>query len=64
MRNLETLLRTKVRMRNGVKFSPDFRIAVQKESEEGVTILVHPLGHNGKAEDFLIKGNEVIPARI
>lgn len=62
---LEDLLRTKVQDHfehaGDVEFVPDFRVAVQGESEDGVHFIIHPDGYDGNTLDFIAKGNEVKP---
>ena len=59
MKTLEELLRMRIRTRNGIEFTPDFRLAVQSEKEGGTHVIVHPLGHDGDTLDFIVKGNEL-----
>ncbi len=61
MKTLEQLLKTPAQMRNGVRFIPDFRVAVQEETRDGVHIIIHPSGHNGDTLDFRVKGNNLHP---
>ncbi len=63
MITLEELLKTPVKMTNGKKFIPDFRVAVQEETPSGVHIIIHPSGHNGTTLDFRVKGNKLIAMR-
>lgn len=58
MKTLEDLLRMKVQI-NGSKASPDFRVAVQCESESGVQVIVHALGHNSDTLALLVHGDEI-----
>lgn len=59
----EELLRTKHTTKNindeEINVTPDYRIAVQEETEEGVRIIVHPMDYNGETLDLIVKGNEV-----
>ena len=52
------MLRRKVR-RNGLEYSPDFRIVIISETEYGVKIMAHALGEPGDAVNFYVKNNEV-----
>ena len=61
MKTLEQLLEMKVETRNGIKFTPDFRIAVQENKRGCTHIIIHPAGHNGDTLDFLVKGNALTP---
>ena len=54
---LEDLLCMRVETDNGVKYTPDFRVAVQEVLPDGVRIIVHALGHNSSTLDFVVKGN-------
>ena len=54
---LEELLNTKVVDDNKIEFTPDFRVSVQNETEEGIHIIIHPYGYNGETLDFYVKGN-------
>jgi len=63
VKTLENLLAMKVRTRNDIEFTPDFRVAVQGPKEGGTHIIIHPSGHNGDILDFIVKGNELIPFR-
>lgn len=60
--NLEELLRMKVEsegIHGKVEISPDFRVAVQKISDSGVHIIIHPAGHNGETLDYMVNGDEL-----
>lgn len=60
---LEELLRSKVSLNmpaplSGAKeVTPDFLVAVQDQTPEGVHIIIHPDGYNGDTLDFLVSGN-------
>jgi hypothetical protein len=43
METLESLLKTKVRTRNNLEFTPDFRVNVQEDG--GIEIFHPPLAH-------------------
>lgn len=61
--NLEQLLRMTVPVPagcvapEGTPMSPDFRVAVQEVTEEGVRIIVHAYGHDSETLDILVRGN-------
>lgn len=61
VKNLEWVLRIKKRMRNGTQFSPDFRISIQDEKDDGVSFLMHPMGMRNNVFRFRSKGNEIFP---
>ena len=65
MITLQQLLETTVTGQNKdgavVKFSPDFRVAVQQVKDGGIHFLIHPDGHNGETLDFIVTGNELKP---
>ena len=61
---LENLLRMEVEGKNSVtgeevKFTPEFRVAVQKKTNEGVHFIIHANGHNSETLDFLVKSDEL-----
>ncbi len=60
---LEDLLRMKVpakdKDQNDIQMSPDFRVAVQRENDQGVHFIIHPIDHNGETIDFVVKGNHL-----
>lgn len=57
--NLEGLLKTQVE-ESGVKFTPDFRVAVQNTNKHnGIHIIIHPNGYNGETLDFVVRGNSL-----
>ena len=66
MKTLQQLLEMKVKSEdmNGeeIEITPDFRMAVQGIHEEGIHVIVHPMGHNGDTLDLLVKGNCLSPA--
>lgn len=43
----------------GTPMSPDFRIAVQEITADGVRVIVHPMGHNGETLDLNVVGDTV-----
>jgi len=57
---LERLLRMQVESQ-GVKVSPEFRLAVQRITDSEVTIIIHPNGHNGETLDYSVRGNTLTP---
>ena len=62
---LEQLLRMKIAGTSpvtgkAIQYPPEFRVAVQNETEDGVHIIVHANGHNSETLDFIVKGNELI----
>ena len=63
MKTIEELLQTKVTTKNGIEFTPDFRVSVQSKKDNGIHIMVHPFGHDGDTLDFIVKGNEITPCR-
>lgn len=61
---LEKLLRMEVEGKNSitgenVKFTPEFRVAVQKKTNEGVHFIIHANGHNSETLDFFVSENEL-----
>lgn len=62
---LEELLKTKVEDKfneaEEVQFVPDFRVAVQDITDEGVHFIIHPFGYDGETLDFIVKGNVLKP---
>ena len=66
---IEELLSMKVKGKNGVlkeqgkpcevEVSPEFRVAVQNITDEGVHIIIHANGHNSDTIDLLVKDNKV-----
>lgn len=61
---LEQLLRMQVKAPRVIpgsdtKYSPDFRVAVQEVTNDGVRIIIHPHGHDGETLDFVVTGNEL-----
>jgi len=61
MKTLEQLLKIKAKLRNGSEFTPDFRISVQQETDDGVKVMIHPSGVRDNVLNFIIKDNEVKP---
>lgn len=55
---LEDLLKTKVKI-DDKEITPEFRVAVQSETDKGIHFIIHPIGHNGTTLDFIVKGNEL-----
>ena len=60
---LEDLLRMQVEFPNGKSGAPDFRIAVQETGDQGVRVIIHPIGHNGQTLDRWVKGDAVTPVK-
>ena len=63
---LEDLLKMKINgvspvTKEPIQYSPDFRMAVQREMEGGVHVIVHADGHNSETLDFIVTGNELNP---
>lgn len=60
---LEQLLRTMVPAQNfdgdDIEISPEFRVAVQSITPDGVHIIIHANGHNSDTLDFIVSGNEL-----
>lgn len=61
---LEKLLRMEIEGKNSitgenVKFTPEFRVAVQKKTNEGVHFIIHANGHNSETLDFFVSENEL-----
>jgi hypothetical protein len=44
---------------NDIKFSPEFRVAVQSKTKEGVHIIIHAVGHNSETLDLIVSGDNV-----
>lgn len=64
MSTLEDLLRMKVKgispvTKEPIEYSPEFRVAVQGESGDGVHVIVHANGHDSDTLDFIVSGNEL-----
>jgi len=70
MSTLENLLRMQVsKLPNGtilrdkhgfvIAFTPEFRVAVQSITEDGVHVIIHANGHDSDTVDLLIKNNDV-----
>lgn len=61
--NLEQLLRMTVPVPagcvapEGTPMSPEFRVAVQDITDDGVRVIVHASGHNSDTLDLLVRGN-------
>lgn len=64
--SLEELLRMKVQSKrldgSPVGVSPDFRIAVQEETENGVRVIVHADGYDSETLDLIVERDSVRPA--
>jgi len=62
---LEELLRMQVPVGPGCMnppdtlMSPDFRIAVQEITSDGVRVIIHASGHDSDTLDFIVKGNDL-----
>ena len=60
---LEQILRTTYPVgpgcvgQEGSPASPDFRVAIQAITDEGVHFIIHANGHDSETGDFIIKGN-------
>ncbi|MBC8438510.1 MAG: hypothetical protein H8D87_02350 [Deltaproteobacteria bacterium] len=63
MKTLEELLRMRLRTRNGIEFTPDFRVAVQTPKEGGQHILIHQMqsDRSDLTLEFIVKNNQLIP---
>jgi len=61
--NLQQLLSMKVPAKdkddNDIEVSPEFRVAVQSITPEGVHIIIHADGHNSETLDFIVNSNEL-----
>jgi hypothetical protein len=42
-----------------VDVTPEFRVAVQSITEDGVHIIIHANGHNSDTLDFIVSGDEL-----
>lgn len=63
METLEDLLKTKVRARNGSRYTPEFRISVQTTKNGGEHIFVHQM-ESTKSDltlEFIVKDNVLTP---
>lgn len=63
---LEELLKMKIDSvspvtQQPVQYSPDFRMAVQGECDDGVHVIIHAYGHSSETLDFVVVGNELRP---
>lgn len=60
---LEELLRMKVPAKdmhgNDIQITPEFRVAVQGLSKEGVHFIIHANGHNSDTIDYMVNGDEL-----
>lgn len=59
---LEELLRMQVSVAHSssyINISPEFRIAVQRITEDGVRIIIHANGHDSDTCDFIVKNDEL-----
>lgn len=61
MKTLEALFSKKAKMKNGTKYYPDFRVAVQGKKEGGIHVLIHPFKQNGDTLEFIVKENKLTP---
>ncbi len=43
----------------GTPMSPEFRVAVQEITDEGVRIIIHALGRDSDTGDFVVRGNKL-----
>jgi hypothetical protein len=41
----------------GTPMSPEFRVAVQEITDEGVRFIIHANGHNSETMDFIARGD-------
>lgn len=62
--NLEQLLRMKVSGISAVsgediEYSPEFRVSVQRESEDGVHVIIHADGYDSETLDLLVSENRI-----
>ena len=60
MKTLEHLCRMKIK-KEGLEYSPDFRMVVKSESADEVRVMIHPRGVRDNVYDFVLKGNEAKP---
>lgn len=44
---------------NTVMVSPEFRVAVQSKTDEGIHVIVHANGHNSDTVDLIVTGDEI-----
>ena len=44
-------------------YPPEFRVAVQSKSDDGVHIIIHAVGHDGETLDLIVSGDEVVCLR-
>lgn len=63
--SLEKLLRMEIKGTSpitgeDISYPPEFRVAVQNKTDEGVHIIIHANGHNSDTLDFLVRENELI----
>lgn len=61
---LEKLLRTKIKgvspvSGEAIEFFPEYRVSVQKETEEGVHIIIHANSYNSATLDLLVSGDTI-----
>lgn len=61
---LEQLLRMKISTQatkesNPFEMTPDFRVAVQEITEDGVRIIIHANGYSSDTCDFMVRGNNL-----
>lgn len=42
-----------------IKYSPEFRIAIQSKTEDGIHIIVHAIGHNSDTLDLIVNGDHI-----
>ena len=44
-----------------IKYSPEFRVAVQSKTEDGIHIIIHAVGHNSETLDLVVNDDHVAP---
>jgi hypothetical protein len=65
---LEQLLRMEIKgkspvSKEDISYPPEFRVAVQSKTDDGVHIIIHANGHNSETLDFIVRGNKLLPMK-
>lgn len=45
---------------NSVMVSPEFLMKVQTKTEDGIHVIVHPLGHGGTTIDLVVNPDSIV----
>lgn len=64
-KSLEELLRMTVPAKdkdgNDIEITPEFRVSVQRLTEDGLHFIIHANDHNGDTLDYIVDGDTLTP---